>query len=210
MLNLVDKILEKIPYDTITDTELAVLLDGSQASRYNQVKRALANGELIHIRRGVYALAKRYQRQPINPFALAQKVYGPSYISLESALSYHGLIPEGVYTVSSACLKRSREFKTPLGVYSFTQIPQRAFSSGVDRIEIGREVFLLATPIKALTDYVFSRHPDFQNIELFLESLRIEMTDLKLDNEEIQSLSASFESPRITRFLSALKKAAKL
>ena len=107
MTNLVDKILEQIPYDTITDTELSGLLEGSEASRHNQLKRVLAKGELLHIRRGVYQLAKRYQRKPLNPFELAQKIYGPSYISFESALSYHGLIPEAVYSISSASLSAS-------------------------------------------------------------------------------------------------------
>ena len=54
MTNLVDKILERIPYDTITDTELSALLEGSKASQHSQLTRVLAKGELLHIRRGVY------------------------------------------------------------------------------------------------------------------------------------------------------------
>ncbi|HSW71384.1 MAG TPA: hypothetical protein VLH77_05335 [Gammaproteobacteria bacterium] len=67
-----------------------------------------------------------YLRKP-HPFELAQYIYGPSYISLESALSFHKLIPETVYTVTSTTVKRSREFQTPLGVYSFLHLPPENF-----------------------------------------------------------------------------------
>jgi predicted transcriptional regulator of viral defense system len=209
MTPLLDKILEHIPYDTITDTELSTLLDGSKASRHNQLKRVLAKGELLHIRRGIYHLAKRYQRKPLNPYELAQKVYGPSYISFESALSYHGLIPEAVYSVSSACMKRSREFKTAVGVYSFTQIPQRVFYIGVERIEKDGEVFLMAAPIKALADYVFYHRSSWTNIVEFLKSLRIEISDLhdlKVDREELDALMKQYQSKKVVRLLEELRK----
>jgi len=205
MTNLVDKILERIPYDTITDTELSGLLEGSEASRYNQLKRVLAKGELLHIRRGVYQLAKRYQRKPLNSYELAQKIYCPSYVSFESALSYHGLIPEAVYSVSSASLKRSRVFKTPVGVYSYTQIPHRVFYVGVDRIEKNGEIYLMASPIKALADYVFYKRPELKDVESFLESLRIERSEIKFAKEEVEDLIQHYKSKKVGQFLEKLK-----
>lgn len=209
MLSLVDKILTQIPYDTITDTEMTVLLDGSAASRHNQIKRALTKAELLHIRRGVYHLAKRYQRKSLNPYELAQKIYSPSYVSFESALSYHGLIPESVYSVSSASLKRSREFKTPVGVYSFVQIPQRVFYVGVDRIENNGQVFLMATPIKALCDYVFYHRPVWKNVNDVLQSLRIEMQDLIVTEKNIDELVRDYHSKRVIHFLTEMRKGLK-
>ena len=206
MTALIDKILEKIPYDTVTDTEVSALLKGTKASRYNQLKRSLAKGELLHIRRGLYLLAKRYQRKPLNQYALAQKIYTPSYISFESALSYHGLIPEAVYTVSSASLKRSREFKTPVGVFAFTQIPQRVFYAGVDRIEKDWVVFLMARPSKALADYVFYHRSKWKKVGQFLKSLRIEPDSLKIDPDELQSILQEYNSQYVTLLFKDLKK----
>lgn len=206
MTTLIDKILEKVPYDVITDTEVSALLRGTEASRYNQLKRSLAKGELLHIRRGLYLLAKRYQRTPLNPYELAQKIYTPSYISFESALSFHGLIPEAVYTVSSVSLKRSRGFKTPVGVFAFTQIPKRVFYAGVDRIEKDRAVFLMASPTKALADYVFYHRSKWKKVGQFLKSLRIELDSLKIDHEDLHSIMQEYKSQYVTRLFKDLKK----
>ena len=206
MTPLIDKILENIPYDTVTDTEVSALLKGTEASRYNQLKRSLAKGELLHIRRGLYLLAKPYQRRTLNPYELAQKIYAPSYISFESALSYHGLIPEAVYTVSSASLRRSREFKTPIGAFAFTQIPQRVFFTGVDRIEKDQAVVLMARPTKALADYVFYQRSKWKKFGQFLKSLRIEPDSLKIDPEDLQSILKEYKSQYVTRLFKDLKK----
>jgi predicted transcriptional regulator of viral defense system len=123
MSKLIEQILDHIPHDVSADTELAALLPGLDSSRPQQVKRAIAKSDLVPIRRGLYLLFKRYQRHNVNLNGLAQNIYGPSYISFESALSYHQLIPEAVYTVTSASSKRAREFSTPLGIFAFTQVP---------------------------------------------------------------------------------------
>ncbi len=206
MSSLLDAILDHVPYDTITDTELTTLLRGSAASRHNQLKRAVAKGDLLHIRRGVYQLAKRYQRKPVNPYELSQKIYGPSYVSFESALSFHGLIPEGVYSVACASLKRSREFRTPLGVYAYKQIPKRVFYIGVDRVEKDTDVFLMAMPFKALADILFSRRLEGLSSHAFLESLRIDKQDLKIDPDDVQVLVRDYRSERVRQFFEELLK----
>src|SRR3989338_8200638 len=108
MSRFIESIRDKIPYDVFTDEAVHQLIRESPDTRYGLVKRAIAKGELIHLRRGLYGFAKKYQRRGTNLFELAQMMYGPSYISFESALSYHGWIPEAVYTVTSAAMKRSK------------------------------------------------------------------------------------------------------
>ena len=75
----------------------------------------------------------------------------PSYISFESALSYRGLIPEAVYTTTSACLKRARRFASKVGLFSFTPIPARAFME-----EHGVEVIDLDLPecVNMMNDFI--------------------------------------------------------
>ncbi|GAB1483561.1 hypothetical protein MASR2M78_23770 [Treponema sp.] len=70
--------------------DLAALEPSSDNVHHALVKRAVADGDLIIIRRGLYTLSPIYRKSEISTFALAQLVYGPSYISLESALSVHG------------------------------------------------------------------------------------------------------------------------
>ncbi len=118
-----DFIKENPKSDFFSSGELAIWQPGSDDSRYGQVKRAIASGEIEGIRRGLYILGPKHRRTSPHLFALAQHIYGPSYISCESALSFWGLIPERVYTTTSMTSKRSTEFQTPLGIFSFQHIP---------------------------------------------------------------------------------------
>jgi len=206
MLKLTDRILEKLPFDIITDTEISALFSGTPASRYNQIKRALASEELIQIRRGLYILGKPYRRKGVNSYELAQAIYGPSYISFESALSYHGLIPEAVYTTSSATTKRGCEFDTPMGRFSYAHVPMGSFRVGVERIEHERIIFLMGTPLKALTDLVWVKRHDWTTLEPLRESLRIETESLKFQRTEMEDLKVLYRSMRITRFLEGISK----
>ena len=128
---------------------------GSKDSLNAMLKRAVASGEILRVCRGLYGLDRRYLRESLHPFVLAQPMYGPSYISLESALSHHGWIPEAVHAVTSVTVRRTASFDTPFGPFSFTRVAQRTFFAGVERVEVGPgAVFLLASPLKALADYV--------------------------------------------------------
>jgi len=93
MNKLTEKIFENAPYGYFTSQETAILFPDSEDRRYGLVKRAIAGGQIIHIRRGLYCLAPKYQKKKLNLYALAEHLYGPSYVSLESALSWHGWIP---------------------------------------------------------------------------------------------------------------------
>lgn len=115
----------------------------------------LAKGVLLPIRRGLYVLGPDERENPISLPLVANVLYGPSYVSLEFALSRHGLIPEGVFDVTSVTLRRSRVMATPLGRFSYTHMPLPAYGIGV-RTEQGPGgvSFLLASPEKALCDLV--------------------------------------------------------
>jgi hypothetical protein len=163
----------QISSDVFTDTEVAMILSGTPARRYALIKRALARGDLLQLRRGVYCFGSEYQRQAPNLFELAQKIYGPSYISLESALSFHGWIPEATYTTTSVCSKRSKDFDTPLGLFSFTRIPG-CNMLGVQRLTDGPAVMLMADPSKALIDYIYVNKLGAHSLHEVASSLRIE------------------------------------
>ncbi|MCI0447718.1 type IV toxin-antitoxin system AbiEi family antitoxin domain-containing protein [bacterium] len=202
---LAETLREVLPSDVFTDTEASALMQkNSPDARYGLIKRAIASGDIIQLRRGVYALGKRYRRQPFNLFELANKIYSPSYVSLESALSYHGWIPEAAYTTTSISAKRSKEFKTPAGVFSYTRIPRFNFI-GVERMVQGKSIFLIATPTKALIDYVYVNKIEKMGISELADSLRIESEYLgQISLELVTRLVDAYRSKHVARFVRTL------
>lgn len=208
MNKLTEKIFENAPYGYFTSQEAATLFPDSEDRRYGLVKRAIAGGQIIHIRRGLYCLTPKYQKKKLNLYALAEHIYGPSYVSLESALSWHGWIPEAVYTLTSASLGKTKEFKTPLGVFSYNRAPQKVFYTGVERLtdEAG-DVFLMAQPIKALADYVYVHKKDWTGLTPAAEDLRIELDEFEsVAANEIDELIENYTSRRVIRFLKGVRK----
>ncbi len=207
MSALMEKIVEKIPTDTFSDTTLRNIIVGSNNSRYSFVKRAIRAGDLIHLRRGFYSLSKKYQRKGVNLFEVAQMIYGPSYISFESALAYHGWIPEAVYTVTSSCAKRSKDVPTPLGLFSYTHIPSNKFLAGVKRVESPNGIFLMATPWRALVDYVYANSKRWKGLKSVVESLRVDAINFKeVDFRLLEEIKEATKSSYVKKFIDSVKK----
>lgn len=193
--------------------EQAALWVGSRSERLDGLlKRAVARDEIWRVHRGLYCLSDRYSRGRINPLELAQRIHGPSYISLESALSYHGWIPEAVHAITSVSLGRSRTFESPVGLFSFTRVPQSRFLAGVRRIrEEGEGAFFLATPLKALADHVYVHQRDWDSAAPVVDSLRIDFQFLaELGGEPFDEVMSAFKPGRVSRFLAGLRKDLKL
>lgn len=203
---------ENAPYGYFTTRDVATLFPQSEDTRYGLVKRAIAGGEIIHLRRGLYCLAPKYQKQKINLYALAEQIYGPSYISLESALSWHGWIPEAVYTITSVSFGKSKEYATPLGAFSYNRVPQRVFYTGVERLtDDAGHVFLMAEPVKALADYVYVHKKQWSGLKPAAESLRIEPEEFEsAASEQFDILIENYTSRRVQTFLKGLRKDLKL
>lgn len=208
MLKSLERTLQSYPRPYLTDFELASILDGTPDSRYSKVKRMLAQGKLLHIRRGLYCITKEigYLKKP-SSFELAQYIYAPSFISLESALSYYNLIPEAVYTITNATSKRSKEFKTPLGIFSYQSVPLQDLYTEVTLIKENEQRFFIAKPWRAICDYVFCYRIDWNSLDPLISSLRIELDNLPvLRKEEIQLLDEYYHHRRISRFLQGIQK----
>ena len=87
-------------------------------------------------------------------FLIANKIYKPSYISLESALFYHGLIPEAVFSITSISTLKTKTFKNKLHFYSYTGIKKSCFF-GYELIQKDNYTFKIACPEKSLLDYLY-------------------------------------------------------
>ncbi|MDA3941629.1 MAG: hypothetical protein PF693_20360 [Spirochaetia bacterium] len=191
-----------------TIQDFAEVIPGSDNRLYSLIKRAIAKGEIIHLRRGLYCLPKKYLKKHINLYAVAQHIYGPSYISLESALSWHGWIPEAVYTLTSVSYNKSRDQKTPLGNFSYSHVPQNIFYESVERhIDQEGYIFFMAKPLKALVDYIYINKIDWGSLDFLLKSLRIEKEELdKLQSRDFDLLAANYKNKRVNHFINKIKK----
>ena len=92
---------------------------------------------------------------------LAQAIYSPSYLSFEFALSRYDLIPETVFSFTSATVgkRRSKTYSTPFGTFTYKDVPEKAFAYGIRYIDTDRGGYWIAGPEKALCDKVYSMHP---------------------------------------------------
>lgn len=195
-------IFEDWPKNYIRDDDLAQLLKGTDDARYSIVKRALKAGLLVHMRKGLYLIASKIKRVLPDEFELSLLIYEPSIISLESALSYHGWIPEAVYTTTCATPKRAQEFETPIGFYSYKHVPEQGFYVGVARIATQTGIFLVADPWRALADFMYTRRRSWENLSQLEADLRIDVdTAMEGDKQLLKELSENYPSPRVRKVL---------
>jgi len=149
----------------------------------DKISRMIIKKEIIQVKKGLYILSPEFGN-PIDLKVLANLIYGPSYISMEYALSFWGLIPEKVEEITSMTNKRNKFFKTPLGSFSYKYLHNSKFSIGIERIAGEAGAFLIASKEKAICDRLVSiRDLDQQEIPEFLEY------DLRLDVDEVLGLN---------------------
>jgi hypothetical protein len=83
-----------------------------------------------------------------SPFLLANHILGPSYVLLETALSYHGWIPEHVFEIASMTTKGGRSFETPAGYFAYIHLPLPYYAFGIQRVELADKQFALVASLK--------------------------------------------------------------
>jgi predicted transcriptional regulator of viral defense system len=161
-----------------------------------QLSRWVKSGKLIQLTKGLYTLAEPYAKAPPHPFVLANAMKRASYVSLQSALGYYGMIPEHVPTVTSVTTQRPQQVETPLGLFAFQHI-QRNWFHGYEQIDLGAgQKAFVATPEKALLDLVYLT-PGADGFD-FLVELRLQNVE-NLDFDALRQLAAARRSPKLRR-----------
>ena len=122
------------------------------ANSLDKIKRDVDQGKLFRLTRGVYETSKA-----TNPLFLAPVILTPSYISFDSALSFYNLIPERVVAITSASLKvkKNKTFVNAFGRYEYSDIPEKAFSSGLTLIGNNGYYARIASKEKAICDSLY-------------------------------------------------------
>jgi len=169
----------------------------SPAEAGKQLSRWVKSGKLIQIRRGLYMLAEPYIKIRPHPFYLANKLQRGSYVSLQSALEYYGLIPEYVPAVTSVTTRRTQTFTTPLGNYIFRHVKKELFFDYV-QLDMGEgQLAFVATPEKSLLDLLYLT-PGSDNPS-YLRELRLQ----NLENLNIERFKSLASQTRIRKLIRA-------
>ena len=178
--------------------ESSLLLSGriNPKSVRLQLTRWVKSGRILQLRRGLYAIAPPYQKAQPHPFLVANHLQRASYVSLQSALSYYGLIPEVVHRTMSISTGRPEQLETPLGGFVFRHI-KTAYFFGYQMADLGGgSSAQVAVPEKALLDLIYLQ-PGADSVEFIFE-LRLQNLE-RLDLAKLKTFSERFYTPRMSR-----------
>ncbi|MFA5499533.1 MAG: hypothetical protein WC404_00460 [Candidatus Omnitrophota bacterium] len=181
----------------IASKDVIRLEKNSQAMR-NQLNRWQSKGLLLKLKRGIYMLNKDDRKVEPSRIFLANRLYSPSYVSLEFALNFYGLIPERAADVTCITTKKTARFKNGSGTFIYQHIKPdafRGFKSAKD--EAGLPVFI-AEPEKAAVDFIYLNLRKFAkpDRELFSRSFRFQNTE-KLSAKKVMFYAGLFKNPRL-------------
>ena len=153
----------------------------------DKISELLKSKELISIRRGLYIIGTKMDLPSPEPFLIANHLRGPSYVSLESALSYWNMIPERTYEISSVTIKTSKLYKTPVGRFSYNQLKIPYYSYGIKNIDYSpKQTMLVASPEKALCDKIVVTPKIY--LRTNKQTREFLMEDLRMDSEVLSTL----------------------
>ncbi|HBE40509.1 MAG TPA: hypothetical protein DDW27_04775 [Bacteroidales bacterium] len=154
-----------------------------------KVRSLEQKGLLLRMKRGLFVVSPAVSGKSLSAELIANHIYGPSYVSMETALRYYGLIPESVYTVRSMTINQKKKFGNPIGNFEYIHCPVDYYPIGISQIVKENYSFLMASPEKALCDlvvYTPKLRPRFlKSMYKYLEE------DLRLDMDAFFEMKAT-------------------
>ncbi len=163
----------------------------------NQLSRWQKKGLIIALRKGFYVLNHNDRKLEINQNFMANVLYEPSYVSLESALNFYGLIPEKVMDVTSVTTRKTVRFHNKCGNFIYQHIKPEAFR-GFKRMGEGQTLFFMAEPEKAVVDFLYLNLSQFaaDTRELLEHSYRFQNIE-ELNKKRMIELGKLFNSKKL-------------
>lgn len=183
---------KELPYFETKELRLILGVDFSSTTLVN-LKNWINKGHLLMLRRGLYVLAEMKNSADIMVFST--KIYAPSYVSMETALSYYGIIPEAVFTTTSVTTRKTKEFKTPVGNFSYQKIKKEAFG-GFETKKQNNVSFNLALPEKALVDFFYLNRNMLDGSKEQIASYRFN-DDFKFDEKKLRNFAGAFRNKKV-------------
>ena len=157
---------------------------------YDKIMEMVNQGILVQLRRGLYMTSPLVSKITPEPFLIANHLYGPSYISLDSALFHWGLIPERVFEISCVTPKISKKIIVQNAVYSYTHLPIAYYPLGIQSISLTKtQTVLIASPEKALCDKVITTAGI--NLRSKQQAMAFLVEDLRIDKDQLRELNTT-------------------
>lgn len=186
------KLLGNMP---VIDTENLLAGVAAPEAMKVQISRWEKADKIIQLKRGIYLLAEPYRKTDIYELYIASLLKKPSYISLEKAFEFHGLIPEAVRVFTSVTTKRPCEFVTKVGAFDYRHIKSSLFW-GYNSVTLNKQTAFVASPEKALLDYFY-----LKGVKIsfdYLEGLRLQNEE-QVDIEKLLKYAKRFKKPMILK-----------
>lgn len=191
-----ERLIEIVGDEPVFETSLLLAGDVDPANVQKQLARWTKAGRLYQLRRGLYAVAPPFQKVKPHPFLVANHMLQPSYVSLQSALAYYGLIPEVVPVTTSVTTRRPNRWDTPLGSYIFRHVKTELFRD-YRLLEVGdQQRAFVASPEKALLDLIYLE-PGADSHQ-YLRELRLQNLE-KLDLDKLNHQAELTRSSKLQR-----------
>lgn len=160
---------------------------------YDKINELVRQGLLLQIKRGVFIPGPGSSVSPPEKLLLANHLFGPSYVSSDTALSYWGLIPERVYETISMTSGTAKTYHTKMGRFRYARLPLPYYAYGIQRVELAaRQMTLMGGKEKALCDKIITTErlklrSVKQTREYLTEDLRITREGLRALNTRLIS-----------------------
>ena len=191
-----DDLLSRVNKLPVFETEMLLSGVSESGAIKVQISRWEKAGKLVQLKRGIYLLSEAYRKVEIFEPYLAAILKKPSYISLQKALEYHGLIPEAVMNYTSVTTKRPGKFVSDIGVFDYRHMQRRLFW-GYTSVTVRRQTAFMAEPEKALLDFFYLN--GLSRVDpAYIEGMRLQNLD-KIHPEKLLKYAAKFQSPGVTR-----------
>lgn len=188
-----EEFLKQVNHLPVIESEMLLTGAADPAALSVQLVRWAKAGKIIQVKRGVYLLSEIYRKIDVYEPHLASILIKPSYISLEKALEFHGLIPEGVPVYTSVTTKRSGRFITPVGVFDYRHLQPSLFW-GYQSITLRQQTAFIAQPEKALLDFFYLKKIKVSHD--FLEEMRLQNCEI-ISNQTLITYAQRFQKPGI-------------
>lgn len=200
-----DDFLKRVRGLPVIDAEILLAGITKQGSIQVQLSRWCKTGKLIKLKNNIYLLAESYRKVDIYEPHIASVLKKPSYISLEKAFEYHGLIPEGVPIYTSVTTKRPQKIVTAIGTFDYRHIKNSLFW-GYDSVIVNKQVAFIACPEKALLDFFYLK--GLRINDNYLYEMRLQNLE-KINFRKLLEFAGRFKSPGVLRVARLIKKYAK-
>lgn len=155
---------------------------------YDKINELIKQELLVQVKRGVFIPGPQSSVAVPEKMLLANHLWGPSYVSSDSALSHWGLIPERVYETISMTTNLAKTYKTPVGRFRYIRLPLPYYSFGIQRVELAsRQMTLIASKEKALCDKIITtQRLKLRSVKQAREYL---MEDIRISRDTLRELN---------------------